>query len=401
MPRDISDFSAGPSALGYLYQIRYALVILLVARHPDTVVSLEKLDDVAFEEGGEPSELLSLKHRISHTASLSDSSTDLWKTLRIWATKVAKGEVDLSSIILSLVTTASAPPGSAAALLRDGADRDEGKALLILRRAGAASTAETVKKGYSAFNALSHEAQASLVSRIRILDASPDILMARAQLEYTLRYSTRANFLVPFCDRLEGWWFRRSVEHLQKPDTVPGISWKEVQMEIEDLAEQFKRDNLPVDFPLEEDMEESDLPPDERVFVQQLRLIALGSQRVKIAISDYWRAFQQRSKWVRENLLLDDALKEYEDRLIREWKEQFLMMQENTTDTTDSAAEGRNLFNRLVVTGNHIPIRPSFQNPFVMRGSFHMLANSLKIGWHPAFEERLANALERAIESTK
>ena len=399
MPLLNSEFSAGPSALGYLYQVRYALVILLTTQNPDTVVSIEKLDDVAFEETGEPAQLLSLKHRITHTASLSDSSADLWKTLRIWASKVENGEVDLSSIILSLVTTASAPSGSAAELLRDGSGRDEGKALQILHRAGTGSTAKTVKKGYAAFKALSTEAQASLVSRIRVLDASPDILMARAQLEFTLRYGTRAEFLSAFCDRLEGWWFRRAVEHLQKPQTVPGISWKEVQMEIEDLAEQFKRDNLPIDFPIELDMEETDLSSDERVFVEQLRLIALGSQRVKIAISDYWRAFQQRSRWVRENLLLDEALEQYEDRLIREWREQFLMMQENMKPGADSAEEGRNLFNRLLVTGNHIPIRPSFPNPFVMRGSFHMLANSLKVGWHPAFEERLAKAFERAIGS--
>ncbi len=93
----LDELTPGPSALGYLYQIRYALVILLTARNPDTVVSLEKLDDVAFEEAGEPAQLLSLKHRITHTASLSDSSTDLWKTLRIWASKVARGEVDPSS----------------------------------------------------------------------------------------------------------------------------------------------------------------------------------------------------------------------------------------------------------------------------------------------------------------
>jgi C-terminal domain 7 of the ABC-three component (ABC-3C) systems len=325
----------------------------------------------------------------------------LWKTLRIWASKVAKGKVDLSSIILSLVTTACAPAGSAAALLRDGTARDEGKTLQILRRAGAASAAEVVKKGYAAFSALSAEVQASLVSRIRVLDASPDILMARAQLEFPLRYSTRAEFLSAFCDRLEGWWFRRAVAHIQKPETVPSISWREVQLKIEDLAEQFKRDNLPIDFPSELDMEETALPADERVFVEQLRLIALGSQRVKIAISDYWRAFQQRSRWVRENLRLDEALEQYEDRLIREWKEQFLMMQENMKEGADSAEEERSLFNRVVVTGNHIPIRPSFPNPFVMRGSFHILANSLKVGWHPAFQDRLAKAFERAIGSAK
>jgi hypothetical protein len=50
MPRDAPDFSAAPSALGYLHQVRYALVLLLQARAPDTVISIEKIDDVAFED---------------------------------------------------------------------------------------------------------------------------------------------------------------------------------------------------------------------------------------------------------------------------------------------------------------------------------------------------------------
>jgi hypothetical protein len=66
---------------------------------------------------------------------------------------------------------------------------------------------------------------------------------------------------------------------------------------------------------------------------------------------------------------------------------------------SDPAREGRNLYNRVVINGEHIAIRPSFPNPYVMRGSFHMLANTLKIGWHPQFEERLTEAFIRARRS--
>jgi hypothetical protein len=146
-------------------------------------------------------------------------------------------------------------------------------------------------------------------------------------------------------------------------------------------------------------MEISDLLPEERLFVEQLRLVTVGSERIKSAISDYWRAFQQRSRWVREELLLDTDLEQYEDRLVREWKELFLIMKENMLESADPALEGRDLYNRIVITGQHIPIRPSFPNPVVMRGSFHILANALKIGWHPHFEERLVDAFNRARRS--
>ncbi len=65
-----TDFSAAPSALGYLFQVRYALVLLLRADEPETLISIEKLDDVAFEQNGEPEQLLQLKHHVINSASL-------------------------------------------------------------------------------------------------------------------------------------------------------------------------------------------------------------------------------------------------------------------------------------------------------------------------------------------
>ena len=35
------------------------------------------------------------------------------------------------------------------------------------------------------------------------------------------------------------------------------------------------------------------------------------------------------------------------------------------------------------------PIRPGVSVPWVCRGSFHMLADDRRIGWHPDFEARL------------
>jgi hypothetical protein len=369
-----SDFSAAPSALGYLFQIRYALVLLLRADEPENVISIEKLDDVAFEEDGEPKQLLQFKHHVINSATLTDSSTDLWKTLRVWSTAVRDGSLDLTSVILSLVTTSCAPADSAASMLRDGVSRNENSALGKLHAAGQASTNTVVQRAYAVFQQLALQAQQMLISRIRVLDLAPDILGARELLEKELRLSTRPQFLTGLADRLEGWWFRWAIRHLKDPDSVSSI----------------------FDFPVELDKDVGDLQPDERLFVEQLRLVTVGNERIKSAISDYWRAFQQRSRWVREELLLDQDLEQYEDRLVREWKEIFLIMQENMQAGADPVLEGRNLYNRVVINGRDIRIRDSVSYPFVMRGSFHILANVLKIGWHPDFEQRLAAAFNRA-----
>ena len=111
-----SQFSAADAALGYLYQVRCALLYTLRRQkaEPDFLVSLETLDDVTFERaGGEPSELLQTKHHRQSAAALTNSSADVWKTLRVWFEGHASGVIPASANLV-LVTTATAKENSAA-----------------------------------------------------------------------------------------------------------------------------------------------------------------------------------------------------------------------------------------------------------------------------------------------
>jgi len=63
----LNQFDASASALGYIYQVRYALLAALKkmqeVEDPDLYyVSIEKLDDVAFDKKGSPEELLQMKY---------------------------------------------------------------------------------------------------------------------------------------------------------------------------------------------------------------------------------------------------------------------------------------------------------------------------------------------------
>jgi hypothetical protein len=81
----VATFNAGASMLGYLYQVRVALLwAIRRSRAGDFSVSVETLDDVSFESNGDPIAVLQTKHSLHGTSGLSDLSPDLWKTLRIW-----------------------------------------------------------------------------------------------------------------------------------------------------------------------------------------------------------------------------------------------------------------------------------------------------------------------------
>jgi hypothetical protein len=125
--------------------------------------------------------------------------------------------------------------------------------------------------------------------------------------------------------------------------------------------------------------------------VRQLALIKAGKKRIAAAIRDYYRAFEQRSRWLRNDLLLVGDLDKYERRLIEEWEIVFEAMRDEVgADAADDAKEkaARDVFTWAERVS--IPIRPRVTEPFVTRGSLHMLADEVRLGWHPEFRDRLA-----------
>jgi hypothetical protein len=393
-----SEFSANASALGYMYQIRYALLLLIRAGrdNPGIELSFENLDDIVFEEEGTPVELIQTKHHIKSTASLSDSGTELWKTLRIWSTALSRREISIDDTMLSLVTTGRAMDGTAASLLRPNKleGRNEKLALEILLKVARSSSSTVNKPAYDIFLKLNEEQQIELIRKINILDFSPSILNVREQIIKELTYSARPEHLDSIYERLEGWWFNMVVKHLL-PNSSVKFSQRALMDKIIDLQELFHLDNLPIDFPSPIDVAERELGEDQRIFVEQLRHIMLSEPRIRMAISDYYRAFEQRSKWIREELLFVDELESYERRLIDEWERRFDIMKEdmgNDPKEEQKRREGRSLFN-WVDTQASIYIRPRCTEPYVIRGSYHILADDLRVGWHVDFINRLQHLL--------
>lgn len=393
-----SQFSASEHLIGYLYQIRYALFILLrkIRDEPSLELSIEQLDDVAFEREGEPIELLQLKHHISKRASLTNSSTDLWKTIRIWSTQIAETQSSSDQVILTLITTSNASDSTTPSKLRRDDKRNEQEALNELVRIANISSSQTNKPAYDAFLSLSDGQRKLLVSRIYVIDDSPNIRDVENKIIQEIRLLSR--FPESLKSRLEGWWFKRVIDHLMSSDrnTIKGA---ELQRKIYDLQDELRKDSLPNDFPEIIEIEEEELSENELVFVHQLRLIVLGQTRLRIAIGDYYRAFQQRTKWLNEGLLFPNELERYESYLAGEWRRQFEIMKEDMGDALPNqermAELGKNLF-KWIETNNFTPIRPSYIDSYLSRGSYHILANRLKVGWHPEFVERLGHLIEQA-----
>jgi hypothetical protein len=398
MSSGTSQFDASGSFLGYLYQARVALLLTLrkTKRDPGVQVSIERFDDVTFEANGTPLERIQTKHHIGNKGSLTDRSSDLWRTIRIWSEDTLKGELDPSSVILTLVTTGVAPVGSAAYYLR-AEGRDEREAARILLHVAKAGGNVENEPGYEAFLQLGKTERASLLAAVNVIDASRSISGIEAELEDQLFYVVDRKHLKGFLHRVEGWWFRKVIQQLHTSERIP-IFGQQVEAEIEELREQYHADNLTIDFFSEEPPEGVSPDSDTRFFVEQLRLIAVVNTRIADAIRDYYRAFQQTSLWLREDQIVLDELERYETRLVDEWKRyRDSLMDDLPSSATEEERRraGRDLYNWSQFEAD-IPIRPRCTEPYVLRGSYHMLSDTGKVGWHPDFLKRLQKILSDA-----
>lgn len=79
----MANHTAGPQFAGYLYQAEQALLIALTL-DSDSTIRLEGLDDIEISSGNKKS-LIQAKHHVDLDSKLSDSSAELWKSLRVWA----------------------------------------------------------------------------------------------------------------------------------------------------------------------------------------------------------------------------------------------------------------------------------------------------------------------------
>lgn len=389
----MSNFAAPAQALGYLYQVRYALLLLLKAEN-DVDLLLEGLDDISLEERGSPLELIQTKHH-SKIANLTDSSTDLWKSLRIWCHRFTNGEIG-KNVILSLISNETCAPGSVADLLSSESSRNIDSAKRILDSIAASSTNKSNEDAYKDYLNLNDRDRLDLLGSCYIISRSPDIDEVMELICRKIEFATRPEFLDDFLKRLEGWWLRQAIVCLRQKKI---ISKKELSAEVYFLADQYRADSLPIHEFTESVPELPDIEGKHSNFIEQLKLIGVKTGRLNQAISNYYRAFHQRSKWLRDGSLYVGELSKYERDLFEEWLVIFNAMKDEISEEQSEEElkkAGREVLNRIE-TELKIHIRPRATEPFIMRGTYHILANRGSVGWHPQFDIKLRHLFEKAM----
>ncbi len=380
------NFCANEPTLGYLYQIRYGMKLLLDQENDNAVLLIENIDDISIQSGSNL-DLYQTKFHLNNPPNIANASSDFWKTIRVWSEKIKSNQLSAGDCVFTIMTTAAASPGSILENLRydkiKGRDIDGIIASMI--NVINNSTSTTNKASYDAFVALDVDQKKQLVERIVLADSSEDINKAKDGIIRHLRIVSQ-NFN-PLFDRLEGWFLGQVILQLQ--NLRGGITYKEMQQTIWDIADSLKSDNLPADFLSSIAGDENQLLPyRDRMFVKQLELVKVNPAVINNAISDYHRAFSQSSRWIRDGLISAADQMVYQEKLIDDWSRKFAAVCSPVPGEDSSKAEerGRSFYqNFYVLQYPTIHIKDRFKEAYMVTGSCQMLSNDKKIGWHPEY----------------
>ncbi len=390
-----SNFSAKEPSLGYLYQIKYALYLFLKKEHDtdDPILRIENLDDIDIEDNYK-AQLFQTKLHIKSKANLTNSSTDFWKTIRIWSEYIKDGTIDINEASFNLVTTQQVPNDSILFNFTEVVETSKITNIVSqLEKVCATSESQTNKVAYNAFLNLSQDEKEQLISKIKIFDCAVDLDEIDKLLKKQFSRFLYPNLVDDFKEKIEGWWLKKAIEVLKQETS--GIRLSELNNRISSIRDEYNADCLPNDFnePLEIGEEEIEQEK-EKTFIKQLELVSIKTNdvRVKLAISDFRRAFEQRSEWIRKNLTDPEEEEVYDKKLYDYWFNLFELMKSELgeKDADELTKSGADFYmQNFAKTCPKIPFRREFKEDFLTRGSYHILSDKLKLGWHPKFKENL------------
>lgn len=372
---------------GYSIQTTRMVARLLQCTHGQAV-SLEVLDDVAVT-GGSGTVAEQTKSGLAHNP-VSDRSVDLWKTLFNWVNAIRAGALTAETKFVLYV----AQPYSGAIVERlHSIHRPEeaGATIAALRdefwgvgpkRTKKKTLPDTIAKYVNA-----------------VLGASDDMLSRLiASLEFSTGTGSPVDDLVPLLrdkaaigdgavddvlNALLGWTKKR-VEKLIEAGKPPIIAWDEFHPQLIAAARRFDRSEILAPSPVQITEPEVEVELQSRHYVQQLRWIACAEADQVQAVNDYLRSSIDRTTWSERADVLESSFEEFSERLVRHWSHRRRLAGIELPGRNETQLGQAVLSHCLMATvqlqGLEVP-------SYFVPGSYHALADTFAVGWHPRYEE--------------
>ncbi len=391
----LSDHSAAGANAGFSYQFERALYWL--AKSPKGfAVGIETADDVAVRAPGAPQLLEQDKHSIGRAKPFGDRSLSLWKTLAIWIDALDTGEVPGNATRFLMVTNKVLPECIAKCIDRAKSEEEALACVSKLRKVARTAPRGIARPVERVLRPASRSNLVKLVQSCELADGT------RASAGTELRAKTIAELRLPewfaaaadsIVDELSGWLHRTAMTAWQygKPAWVRQEHYANQLHAILDRHKRLStRERAEHLLPVTDEKvgEEKGRP-----FVEQLHLVTDDHDLVNTAIREFIRCNMEKSRLSEEGNVTDDDWHAFEDSLLTRWtkiRARVIRMKhyeperdigfEILTETTEGYRE------RLAGSDT--------EQVYLTSGTYHRLADMIRVGWHPRFEELMRKLKE-------
>lgn len=392
----LSDHSAPGTNAGFSYQFERALYWL--AQSPaGFIIGVETDDDVVVCSADGSKVLEQDKHSTRDDSKpFGDRSKDLWNTLAIWIEALDTKEVAADTTAFLMTTNKVLPECIAKQISRAESEAEIAACVATLEKAAQTPPQHIAPLIQRVLHPASRPTLHSLISKCELVDGS----QATAGLE--LRKETIDRLQIPewcsagadsIADELLGWlhntalakWQQKQAAWIQRDHFV-----NQLHAIIDLRKRQITRERAEHLIPVTSDkVGQAKGSP----FVKQLHLITDDDSVVDNAIREFIRCNIEKSRLSAEGNVTDDDWKAFETALLSRWgkiRARVIRMQQAAreedigfeifTDTTEE--------HREKLAGSDT------EQVYLTSGTYHRLADMLRVGWHPRFEELLRELIK-------
>lgn len=386
----ISNTHVPDKLYGYGLQVRQMLYELLNCGI-DSVVSVEKFDDVGVESG-EVKVAIQTKSALSDRNPVSDRAVDLWKTLYNWLIALKVGELSLGSSLFTLVINVN-KSGKVVTCLSQAYDEKGAKeAYENIRKefwdkeGKYIEQSDSINKYVVAFFAEENKDYVLYIIEKFKLAIMDEGHTNRLYDEFRAKTYLPPDIQILVFDKMLGWIDRITASQAEdgKVMQIAKIIFNSELTATQKLVNQSKClvELAPNPTNTEVELQQGEY----KTYLRQLQIIDLDYDEQLIAINDYLKACANRTIWAKNGDINEEVLKQYYEDLQRRWMTKRNLVEMDKAEW-EEIKRGKYLYNVCQdenICDSIIMAPRSFKN-----GCYHELADQEQIGWHPNYRQKL------------
>ena len=379
-------------ALGFSLQFT-KMTELLARPGVGNEVEFEGLDDLSVKTTDGHLTLCQAKSALESNP-LTDRAVALWKCLANWAETVSREKLTAENLRLIFYVSNPVPTGAWATSFDHARnDSEADKAMAHVRDVLwgpaprfplKASVAKELAPEAERFFGASDDVRRTVVRAFTIEVVKIDIHADLATVVQFVDPRRHADVLNHACA-----WTKRRVDELIAEKKPARISSDEFRREMVAYIRKFNERAILRTFapagPSQQEAEQLKL----RTFVRQLEFLNLDYADQLEAISDFYRAAIDRTQLGDSGEIHPSSFDELDSTLTRSWKN-ISRQQEIALKGRPDEERGEMVYRECVK--QRIPVENQQPADHFIPGCYHLLAEDVKLGWHPSYESLLKAA---------